>query len=122
MEFLDKKILVAEDDIINQILMSSVLKNLKMNFTIVNNGKEALEILKNNSFDIILLDIQMPLLNGLETVLEIRKNNIKTPVVALSADKLNFEMEEIEKYGFNESLTKPIEIEALENLFFKYLV
>ncbi len=121
MEFLNKKILVAEDDQVNQILIRAILTNLKMNFKIVNNGKEALEILENNIFDVILLDIQMPILNGLETALQIRKKDIKTPILALSADKITFEIEEIKKYGFDDSLSKPIEIEELHHILFKYL-
>lgn len=122
--FSGKKILVAEDDEINQMLLSAVLTNWKINFTIVNNGKEAVEKALISIFDIILLDIQMPILNGLDACVQIKKqkSNFKTPIIALSADKLNFSADDILQYGFDDSLSKPIEIIDLENILLKHLI
>lgn len=122
--FSGKKILVAEDDEINQMLLSAVLTNWKINFTIVNNGKEAVEKALISIFDIILLDIQMPILNGLDACVQIKKqkSNFKTPIIALSADKLNFSADDMLQYGFDDSLSKPIEIIDLENILLKHLI
>ncbi|TAE49762.1 MAG: response regulator [Cytophagia bacterium] len=122
--FSGKKILVAEDDEINQMLLNAVLTNWKINFTMVNNGKEAVETALSSIFDIILLDIQMPILNGLEACIQIKKqqSNFKTPIIALSADKLNFTTDDILQYGFDDSLPKPIEIIDLKNILLKHLI
>ena len=111
------EILLVEDNHINQIVAVNTLKKLKVKPKVANNGVEALEILKNQSFDLILMDIQMPLMNGIETTINIRqladdaKRNI--PIIALSADAYSNNVEEALDAGMNAYLTKPFKPEDL---------
>src|SRR5690606_8085705 len=79
------RVLVAEDNKINQIVTKNLLIKEGYLCTVVNNGLEALEQMKNNSFDLILMDINMPLMNGNEATLAITKCNDDIPIIALSA-------------------------------------
>ena len=105
------KILLVEDNHINQIVAVNTLKKLKVKPQVANNGVEALEILKDQSFDLILMDIQMPLMNGIETTKNIRKlkDEFKCdiPIIALSADAYSNNVKEALDAGMNAYLTKP---------------
>ena len=111
------EILLVEDNHINQIVAVNTLKKLGVKPKVANNGVEALEILKTKSFDLILMDIQMPLMNGIETTINIRqladhgKRNI--PIIALSADAYSNNVKEALDAGMNAYLTKPFKPEDL---------
>lgn len=111
------KVLIAEDNVINQKLLLHIFKKLNVDFTIVNNGVEVLEFLENNRADLIILDIQMPKLNGLETVQKIREDaRFKTlPVIALTAQAISGDKERFIEAGFNDFLSKPVDIKALKD-------
>ena len=110
------KILIAEDNVINQKLMLHIFKRLNVDFTIVNNGEEVLDFLENNRADLIILDIQMPKLDGVETVKIIRKDDkLKNiPVIALTAQAMVGDREDFIKAGFNDFLSKPIDTKKLQ--------
>lgn len=103
------KILVVEDNKINQIVTRKILQKQNFECTIADDGFKALEILNEESFDLILMDINMPGMNGFETTKLIRAKEIKTPIIALTA----FDKDEIEneayKSGMNDVLIKPFE-------------
>lgn len=105
----DYKILVVEDNKINQIVTRKILKKNNLDCVIAEDGFEALEILENETFDLILMDINMPRMNGYETTRLIREKGITIPVVALTA----FDKDEVEKEAFesgmNDVLIKPFE-------------
>lgn len=104
-------ILLVEDDKINQILAEKILKKQKNNVVIANNGLEALELITENKFDIILMDIQMPELDGMETTRIIReKFKINTPIIALTAYAAKGDKEKFIKNGMNDYISKPISI------------
>lgn len=110
------KILIAEDNVINQKLMLHIFKRFNVDFTIVNNGKEALDFLDNNRVDLIILDIQMPIMNGVEAVKTIRKDErLKNiPVIALTAQAMCGDKEQFLADGFNDFLSKPIDTNILK--------
>ena len=103
----DLKVLVAEDNSMNQLLIKTILEKEGAVFKLVNNGLELLNALENSQFDMILMDIQMPLMDGLTTVLELRKRGYHGPVIALTANVQKEEKEKYLKSGFNAVITKP---------------
>jgi signal transduction histidine kinase/DNA-binding response OmpR family regulator len=103
-----KEILVVEDSIMNQKLTRIMLHNNGFNVVVAANGKEAVAILKEKSFDIILMDIQMPEMDGCQATKIIRNElHLDTPIIAMTAHALNDEKEICMKQGMNDYLAKP---------------
>ena len=120
------KILVAEDNTLNQELIKYVLESLGLEYKIVSNGKEALEEYKNNNYDLILMDINMPVLDGIEAFKQIRsyekENNLKAiPISALTANAIKGDKEKFLDLGMDYYLSKPINIAKVKELFSIYL-
>ena len=110
------RILVAEDNLINQRIISRILEKVGCSVVVAKNGREALELLKDESFDLILMDIQMPIMDGGAATQEIRKldSPIKDiPIVGLSANALKGDREQYLALGMDEYLTKPIDRDKL---------
>jgi signal transduction histidine kinase/CheY-like chemotaxis protein len=123
--FTNMNILVAEDNIINQKLIFNILKNLNTNITLASNGKEAFEKFKNQSYDIILMDIEMPIMSGIEATQEIIRyekehKRIHTPIVALTANPIQRNQERYSKEGMDEFLEKPLQIQKLKEILQKH--
>jgi len=121
----DLQILVAEDNAINQKLIMAVLNNLGLNVTIANNGEEAVSLRKNNSYDMIFMDIQMPIMGGVEAthkILEYEKeNSLKhIPIIALTANALSGDREKYMAEGMDDYTTKPLNIKDIEELIFRF--
>lgn len=117
-----KTILVAEDEIASMILLEGILKQTKVNLLTAKNGHEAMELfLTNQHLDLIILDVKMPIMNGLETAKEIRKVNNKVPIIAQTAYAMNEDREQALDAGFNYYITKPISplelFEVLKQVF-----
>ncbi|MVT11253.1 ATP-binding protein [Chitinophaga tropicalis] len=113
----DIRLLVAEDNRMNQHLLRHLLTNRKFHFQLVNNGQEALAALSNHHFDLILMDIQMPEMDGYTTARKIRmelQSNI--PIIAMTAHAMAGERERCLQAGMNEYLAKPIREEELFRL------
>jgi PAS domain S-box-containing protein len=113
------KILVAEDNEVNQLLTTGMLSQMGFSATSARNGKEVLELLSKDAFDIILMDIQMPEMNGYEATQAIRSlPGVKrhTPIIALTANALKSEEENYNAAGMNGFLTKPFTESALYDL------
>lgn len=114
-------ILVVEDNKVNQIVTQKLLEKNNLKCTIAVDGYNALEILKDKKFDIILMDIHMPGMNGFETTEKIHELGITTPIIALTASD-KYELEgDISKYKMNDILVKPFEFIDLQNLIIKYI-
>ncbi|MGM0608264.1 MAG: ATP-binding protein [Candidatus Muiribacteriota bacterium] len=114
------KILVAEDNQINQKYLVNVLKSKGNKVEIANNGEEAVEIYQKRNFDLILMDIHMPKVDGVEAAYRIRKiekekNLPNIPIIALTADAMNFNDEKFKgkNFGINEVVTKPFKVSQL---------
>jgi PAS domain S-box-containing protein len=120
-----KRILVAEDVEINQFLAKHILESWMCIVTIAPNGADALEELINNDFDVILMDIQMPVMDGIEATHQIRKLKQQAkaaiPIVALTANALKGDDEKYRSAGMNGYLTKPFNEVALYAILIKVL-
>lgn len=104
------KVLVVEDIALNQLLMKTLLDDFGFERDIASNGKIAIEKLKDNTYDIILMDLQMPEMNGFEATEYIRnemRSNI--PIIALTADVTTVDLEKCKAVGMNDYLAKPID-------------
>jgi signal transduction histidine kinase/CheY-like chemotaxis protein len=121
-EFLNKKnILLVEDNKINQMITQKMLEKKGISCKIIDNGEDAIEEIRNNNFDLILMDVHLPGINGTEATSKIREFNSQTPIIALTAISLNENREMLLSYGMNEVITKPFEPEHFYNVVTKYL-
>jgi len=106
------RILLAEDNEINQKLVLRLLEKKGYRVTVANNGQEALSIWEKDPVDLILMDVQMPKMDGLETTMAIRKKEEKTgkhvPIIAMTAHAMQEDKGKCFEAGMNEYLTKPI--------------
>lgn len=119
------KILLVEDNVLNQRIVLFSLKKLNHAVTIANNGLEAIEKFKEDNFDLILMDIMMPVMDGLEATTKIReveeciKAEKRTPIIALTANTMDNDRTKCLSYGMDEYLAKPFDIEKLKVVFNK---
>ena len=118
----DLKILVVDDNEINLLLISEILKKLKVtSFSLARNGQIAIDECLEKSFDIILMDINMPILNGIEATNILRKkHNIKTPIIALTANSLEGDKDKFLENGMDDYLSKPFNLEKFIEIINKY--
>jgi len=117
-------ILLVEDNDINRLYASSILKMWGCHFETAENGVVALEKIRNNAFDIILMDIQMPVMDGFETTKAIRQGDPKhhkVPIIALTANATQKDFENCIAAGMNDCITKPFTQEDLFQTLTKYL-
>lgn len=119
--FENVKLLVVEDYDFNLEIVVDMLKILGIEPETAVNGKQAVDKVEKTDYDLILMDIRMPIMDGYQATETIRKLPVKQPlIIALTAsvvvDKLKFE-----SYGMNDFLIKPIELEDLEKMLAKYL-
>ena len=104
------KVLVVEDMALNQLLMKTLLDDFGFDRDIASNGKIAIEKLQMKSYDIILMDLQMPEMNGFEATEYIRtKLNSKIPIIALTADVTTVDLEKCKAVGMNDYIAKPVD-------------
>ncbi len=108
-----KRILFAEDNKVNQVIIQTMLNKTGCELTIVENGQEALDILDHASFDAIFLDIQMPVLDGLNACQKIRESNTQIPIIALTANVLEHDVKHYLSIGFTAHVSKPVDAHAL---------
>lgn len=117
-----KKILLAEDNDINRMIASIVLKSNGYEITEVLDGKEAVAVLSKQSFDLVLMDMQMPFMDGLEATRIIRKHiNNKVPIIALTANEIRKEKDRCVQAGMNDFLMKPFDEKELVSIIIKWL-
>ncbi len=108
------KVLVAEDIPLNQLLMKTLLDDFGFEREIADNGKIAIEKLQNNQYDIILMDLQMPEMNGFEATEYIRNTmKSKIPIIALTADVTTVDLAKCKAVGMNDYISKPVDEKIL---------
>ncbi len=118
-----QKILVAEDNALNIKYISSLLDRWEMDFTIASNGREALDLALNNQYGLILMDLEMPEMNGYQAtaeILRISDLNRHTPILALTASSLENKRQEALSIGMKDFISKPFTPDELYNTIKKY--
>lgn len=114
-------ILIAEDNLMNQKLALQVLKRLGHVGTVAENGQQAIDILRSQAFDLVLMDIQMPVMDGYTTTQHIRQDlRSKVPIIAMTAHALASERERCLQAGMNDFMPKPFQINELQRVIRKY--
>ncbi|WP_103670704.1 response regulator [Pseudanabaena sp. BC1403] len=119
------RILLAEDNPVNQKVAKRVLNHLGYQADIVNNGAEAVKAIANTGYDLILMDIQMPEMDGLETTKYIRNLESQTQlppiaIIAMTANATDDDQNLCRDAGMNDYISKPIQIDKLRNLLQHY--
>lgn len=119
-----KKVLIAEDSSVIQNLTKKILQFQNFDIQSVKNGKELLESVEKETYDVILLDINMPIMNGIEAVTELRKHadakKKAIPVIAITGNAANHSVDYLKSVGFSEYLQKPLNFDHLVELVKKY--
>jgi PAS domain S-box-containing protein len=119
--FAEGRVLVVEDNEINQLVARDMLELFGLTVNIVGNGEKAVENVKNESYDLILMDLQMPIMDGFEATRKIREFNKDIPIVALSAAVMEQDKELTIDVGMNDHLPKPIDMDELQRILGNYL-
>ncbi|MEQ9519162.1 MAG: ATP-binding protein [Parvibaculum sp.] len=107
------RILAAEDNRINQEILKRVSRMLELNITIVGDGKQAVEAMETGDYDIILMDIQMPVMDGMAATKALRANGHTIPIIAVSAHAMTGDKEHFLEQGFSGYVAKPYEVAHL---------
>lgn len=114
------KILLAEDNIINQRVAQTIFKNIGYEITIAQNGKDCVEKIKESEFDIIFMDIMMPEKDGLEATAEIRSMGYKLPIVAMTANAREEDKTKAFNSGMNYYLAKPVRTDEIKEVLIRW--
>ena len=116
------KVLAVDDNEANLKLINALLLEQVTEVVLADNGSKALELCKSETFALIFMDIQMPVMDGISTLKAIRENsyNETTPVIAVTAHALSGEKEKMKKQGFNAYMTKPIDEAMLSHIIYEY--
>jgi signal transduction histidine kinase/CheY-like chemotaxis protein len=117
----NKKILLVEDIKINSIIATKILESFGVIVFSVINGKEAVKEVKEHSYDLVLMDIRMPIMNGFIATEKIRMFNSKIPIIALSANVYDSDKQKAIAAGMNDHIAKPIDKKYLYDIICKYL-
>ncbi|MCT4564239.1 MAG: ATP-binding protein [Maledivibacter sp.] len=117
----DINILLAEDNKVNQLIMKKMFVKRGWEVTIAEDGQMVLQELENKNFDIIFMDIQMPILDGYETTIEIRKKGISTPIIALTANAMEEDRQKCLNSGMDDFISKPVIYSNIAEIMNKYV-
>ncbi len=117
------RILLAEDNPVNQAVAVGMLEGLGHRMTTVENGREAVERIKSEAFDLVFMDIEMPEMNGIESTQQIRKSEEfkELPIVAMTAHAMSSDRERCLEAGMNDFISKPFKINELTDIISKYI-
>ncbi|MCK5396151.1 MAG: response regulator [Gammaproteobacteria bacterium] len=124
----DAKVLLVEDNPINLMVAQKMLEKVGLKPSLANNGIEALEQLKNQSFDLVLMDCQMPEMDGFDATREIRQLNIKAlnkqplPIVAMTANVMSGDRERCLEVGMDDYIGKPVRRDELASILKRWLI
>lgn len=118
---MSKKILVAEDSSVIQNLTKRILSIQNYKITSVKNGKQVLDKIGKEDFDLILLDINMPVMDGMECAAKVREQNKHIPMIAITGNAKNYSIEDFKNVGINDYLPKPLDYDAMVEMVKKYV-
>ena len=119
-----KKVIIAEDSSVIQNITKKILSVQNFEIKSVKNGQQVLDTLEKGNYDIILMDINMPIMNGIECTEKIRKmkdpEKSQIPIIAITGNAMNLSLDEYKAIGINEFLQKPLNFDELVNIVKKY--
>jgi CheY-like chemotaxis protein len=119
------KVIIADDIFTNRLLLSEIIEDLGHEYLAVENGREAINALMKNDVDLVLMDIEMPVMNGLEATKFIREKLQKpkslTPVIALTAHNPKIFFDDYKDVGFDQLLTKPYSVTKITDLLESFM-
>ena len=113
---MNKKIIVAEDSSVIQNLTKKILSQLNFEIKSVKNGQQVLDLLEKDTYHLLLLDIHMPVMDGMECAKTIRKSNNQNkeiPIIAITGNANNYTVEEFKAAGINSFVPKPLNYDSL---------
>jgi signal transduction histidine kinase/DNA-binding response OmpR family regulator len=114
-------ILLVDDNEINQEIVIGLLENSQIELEIASNGQEAVDMFQKNRYSLILMDIQMPIMDGYQATTIIRKEDKDIPIIAITANAMKEDIIKSAKHGMNDHINKPIDVEKLYATIFKYI-
>lgn len=120
---MSKKIIVAEDSSVIQNLTKKILTQLSYEISSVKNGQQVLDLLEKDDYNMVLLDIHMPVMDGMECAKQIRSmsgSNQNIPIVAITGNANNYTMEDFDKAGINAYIPKPLNYDSVVEMVKKY--
>jgi len=120
---MDKKILVAEDSSVVHNLIRKIFQQLNYSITSAKDGEEALDYLSKDDYDIVLMDINMPNMDGMtasKKIRELSEDKNQIPIIAISGNSKNYTLEDFKNVGINEYLQKPFDYDELVKIVRKY--
>lgn len=122
----NKRILLVEDQLTNRLVVESILENMQLMTIHAENGEEAVHKVRGENFDLILMDVQMPVMNGYDATREIRRieqerQRPHTPIIAVTANAMQGDREKCLEAGMDDYVAKPIDVTELEGLIRHYL-
>ncbi|MBE0510394.1 MAG: response regulator [Chromatiales bacterium] len=115
------KVLLAEDNPDNQKLISLLLKRIGVEVSIADNGKLAVNMAESDSYDLVFMDIQMPVMSGIDAVRQLRANGYRGTIIALTANATADDARECQQAGFDDFMSKPIDREKLAQVLAQHL-
>lgn len=117
----NKKILLVEDNELNYEIAKTVLEEAGFRVDGASNGKEAVDKASNNTYDVILMDIQMPIMDGYEATKELRRLGNRTPIIAMTANAFSEDKKKAKEVGMDGYIAKPIDVKSLVNTIMNIL-
>lgn len=121
-----ERILLVEDQLTNRLVVENMLENIQLKTTHAENGKEAVAKFREAEFDLVLMDVQMPVMNGYDATKEIRileqqQQRPRTPIIAVTANAMQGDRQKCLEAGMDDYIAKPIQAAELEQMVRKYL-
>lgn len=118
-----KKVLVVDDQEVNQIVMEGILQyHFGIEASFANNGREAVDMVSRGNYDLIFMDLNMPVMNGIEATQEIIRTNPNIPIVGVTTNTSDQSRQECFAGGMVDYMMKPIDLIVLKNIMKRYLI
>lgn len=106
-------ILIVEDNVINQLILIKMLEGIGHKLVVASDGQEALDLMAENDFDLIIMDVHMPIMNGIEATISIRKSGNSIPIIGCTADTYTNEVVKFKAQGMDDVVIKPVYFQSL---------
>jgi CheY-like chemotaxis protein len=117
-----KNVLLVEDNEINQLIAEAMLESIGINVTVAANGQQALDEVKEKNYDLVPMDIQMPVMDGITVSRKIRETNQSLPIIALTANVMLDDILTYQVEGFNGYIAKPTDLDVLMQVLVQNLL